>query len=64
MRTDLSEEVLARIWDYDVMPFIEDQLFGRTEELRSFRLAALRQGTDENNRAEGVPAADRDALEE
>jgi MrcB-like, N-terminal domain/AAA domain (dynein-related subfamily) len=28
MRGDLNETVLRRVWDYDVMPFLEDQLFG------------------------------------
>ena len=41
MRPDLSERVLRRIWDADVMPFLEDQLAGREDELAYFSLETL-----------------------
>ena len=56
MRDDLSEEVLKSVWKHDIMPFLEDQLFGHEEELASFELDALREGGSANNRAQGIPA--------
>jgi 5-methylcytosine-specific restriction enzyme B len=35
----LTEERLARIWEYDVYPFIEDQLYGRPDQLEQFTWA-------------------------
>jgi 5-methylcytosine-specific restriction enzyme B len=32
----LTDERLARIWEYDVYPFIEDQLYGRPDQLQQF----------------------------
>ena len=37
----LDEATLARIWRYDVYPFIEDQLYGRPDLLREFEWAAV-----------------------
>ena len=31
MKKDLDETALQQVWDYDVMPFLEDQLFGQEE---------------------------------
>ena len=54
LRPDLSEEVLARIWDADIVPFLEDQFFGRDEDLARFQLDRLREGVHEDTDAEGV----------
>lgn len=43
MRRDLSEEVLARVWEADILPFLEDQFFGRDEDLARFGLDRLRE---------------------
>lgn len=43
MRDDLSEEVLESVWRHDIMPFLEDQLFGHEEELVGFELDELRK---------------------
>jgi 5-methylcytosine-specific restriction enzyme B len=51
LREDLSQEVLARIWESDVMPFLEDQFFGREEELAEFRLERLRGAGDADDQA-------------
>ncbi len=56
MRDDLSEEVLESVWKHDIMPFLEDQLFGHEEELASFELDGLREEGSANDRAQGVPA--------
>jgi 5-methylcytosine-specific restriction protein B len=39
---DGDEAVLRRIWDYNVYPFIEDQLYGREHELAQFRWENVR----------------------
>lgn len=58
LRSDLSEEVLSRIWEYDVMPFLEDNLFGQDDELKAFELSRLRGATvtDEDDQLEGALA--------
>ena len=59
MKKDLDEAVLRRVWDYDVMPFLEDQLFGQEEELARFRLERLRGSEHADHNAEGTPAEPR-----
>lgn len=61
LREDLNEEILARIWDADVLPFLEDQFFGREEDLVHFRLDRLREAVHENPEVEGMESADRSA---
>ena len=39
---DGDETTLRRIWDYNVYPFIEDQLYGREHELAQFRWENVR----------------------
>lgn len=57
MRGDLSEVVLQRIWLYDVMPFLEEQLFGHDEELREFKLDRLLEAdNDAHDHADGAQA--------
>ncbi len=56
MRKDLSHEVLKSIWAHDIMPFLEDQLFGHEEELANYTLDSLRGEGSADDRAEGVPA--------
>jgi 5-methylcytosine-specific restriction enzyme B len=41
MREDLSELVLENVWAHDIMPFLEDQLFGHEEELANYTLENL-----------------------
>ena len=60
MKNNLDERVLQRVWDYDVMPFLEDQLYGQEEELERFKLQRLREPElkepeHENDRTEGAP---------
>jgi 5-methylcytosine-specific restriction enzyme B len=56
MKKDLNEAALQRVWDYDVMPFLEDQLFGQEEELEKFTLENLRGSEVANHKVEGIPA--------
>jgi len=41
MRPGLTDERLARIWEYDVYPLIEDQLYGRPDQLEHFGWAKV-----------------------
>ena len=38
MVEDLDEAELERIWEVDILPFLEDQLFGKEARSRRFRL--------------------------
>ena len=42
MRRDLNEDWVERIWDYSVLPYIEEQLFGQEERLAEFEYVKLR----------------------
>ena len=42
MRKDLNEEWVERIWDYSILPYIEEQLFGQEELLSEFEYVKLR----------------------
>jgi 5-methylcytosine-specific restriction protein B len=37
MKTGLDDTMLRRIWDFDVFPYIEDQLFGEPAKIEHFR---------------------------
>jgi 5-methylcytosine-specific restriction enzyme B len=70
MIRDLDEAKLERIWKADIMPFLEDQLFGHEDELETFSLDAIRSGPagispavpdepgDADDQAEGIRAED------
>lgn len=59
----LTEPGLERIWRYNVMPFLEDQLFGREGELQSFALSALRHELTADDPSAGVPEQGRAPLQ-
>ncbi|WCO68936.1 AAA family ATPase [Iamia majanohamensis] len=59
MKEDLSEGGLRRIWDHNVFPFLEDQLWGREAELAEWRWEAVRSRVRATIGAEGA-AADLD----
>lgn len=42
MQTDLSDDALRRIWTYDVLPLIEEQLWGDQDQISHWRWAAVR----------------------
>lgn len=42
MKTDLSEASLKRIWDYNVFPLIEEQLWGNDDQIALWRWDAVR----------------------
>jgi 5-methylcytosine-specific restriction protein B len=41
MRKHLDQKWLERIWQYSIMPFIEEQFFGQTEAPKAFELSRL-----------------------
>lgn len=41
MKTGLDEVTLRRIWEYNIEPFVEDQLFGDQEQIDEFRFDAV-----------------------
>ncbi|GGB86616.1 hypothetical protein N798_04080 [Knoellia flava TL1] len=41
MRPGLDKDVLRRIWEYDIEPFIEDQFFGDAPRIDRFRFAQV-----------------------
>ena len=41
MKSDLDKDGLRRIWEYNIEPLIEDQLFGRQEVIESFRFGSV-----------------------
>jgi MoxR-like ATPase len=43
MRPRLKLADVQRIWAADIMPFLEDQLFGQEEELKQYTLEAIRK---------------------
>ncbi len=43
MKDDLSEEALQRIWEFNIYPTLEELLWGRTDELDTWRWAAVRR---------------------
>ena len=42
IRKDLDEAWVKRIWDYSILPYIEEQLFGQEERLAEFEYTKLR----------------------
>lgn len=41
MKPDLDEQLMARIWRYDIEPFLEDQFFGDRSTIESYRWAKV-----------------------
>ncbi|HEU5271962.1 MAG TPA: AAA family ATPase [Jatrophihabitans sp.] len=62
MQTDLTDEALRRIWDYNVFPLIEEQLWGRDEEIVRWQWQAVRERFAEHLgvTAEPVPSSIRE----
>ena len=41
MKHDLDDDGFERVWKYNIEPFIEDQLFGKPDKIKRFRLDAV-----------------------
>ena len=61
MKDGLDGERVDRIWEHDVMPYIEEQLYGQHERLKEFELKALRGEVAEGEGdADGQDTAEQD----
>ena len=61
MRTDLDDAAVQRIWNHNVLPYIEEHLFGERDRLREFALDKLRGAGTPNSGAQGASGAAQDA---
>ena len=57
MKSNLNDAAVERIWKHSVLPYMEELLFGQTDELRKFDLDDLRA---EVNRRDTANDADED----
>lgn len=55
MKKSLSEEKVRLIWEHNVLPYIEEHLYGETDRLAEFDLEKLRRGTDTEDAATASP---------
>ena len=46
MQKGLDEQKVRLIWNYAVLPYVSERLFGETDRLREFELEALRRSAD------------------
>ena len=51
MKKDLSEEKVRLIWEHNVLPYVEEHLYGETDRLADFDLEKLRRGADTEDAA-------------
>jgi hypothetical protein len=58
LREDLDDEWVELIWEHSVLPYLEEQLLGEEERLKTFRLAALRKGTEGERKTDDGPEPD------
>lgn len=58
MKTDLNDDGFKRVWEFNIEPFIEDQLFGQSNKIKRFRLKSVldRYGpTKSDSQREPIP---------
>jgi MoxR-like ATPase len=58
LREDLDDEWVELIWEHSVIPYLEEQLLGEEDRLRSFALATLRKGVQADGDDSGGTEAD------
>ncbi|MDE2992515.1 MAG: AAA family ATPase [Chloroflexota bacterium] len=63
MKSDLTNEQVSLIWEHNVRPYVEEQLYGQRDRLAEFDLDALRgeadgAGGEQDDEAESRDAAD------
>ncbi len=51
MKKGLSEEKVRLIWKHNVLPYVEEHLYGKTDRLADFDLEKLRRGADTEDAA-------------
>ena len=60
MKPDLDEAAARRIWEYGVLPYVEERLFGERDRLADFAFDRLR-GTSAASDQDGANGGDDDA---
>ena len=55
MREGLDDKKVEMIWEHNVLPYIEERLFGKHERLADFELRKLRSGGDGGDTSKGEP---------
>ncbi len=58
MKNDLDEGKVELIWEHNVLPYIEERLFGEDKRLAEFRLASLRRETENDGQGDGADPDD------
>ena len=67
---DLSEEVVAEIWNHSVLPYVEEALIGNPDRIREFDLDRLRRNAaavpapEMSDNSDGSPADDESSRAE
>ncbi|MYE86074.1 MAG: AAA domain-containing protein, partial [Gammaproteobacteria bacterium] len=60
MREGLDDKKVEMIWEHNVLPYIEERLFGERDRLAEFELRKLRSGGDNGAASEGEQEAGSD----
>ena len=60
MKARLDDKKVEMIWEHNVLPYIEERLFGERERLADFELNKLRSGGDAGVASEGKPDSGSD----
>ena len=58
MKDGLDDEMVGDIWEHNVLPYIEERLYGEHDRLREFGLDALRSRDAGENEEDGSNAGD------
>ena len=49
MKEDLDDEMVSLIWEHNVLPYVEEQLYGEHNRMGEFDLARLRRSADRDS---------------
>jgi hypothetical protein len=58
MKQDLDADAVERIWTFSIFPYIEDQLFGRPDEIAKYRWDRVLTRLDKRLATEAARFAD------
>ncbi len=61
MKDDLDEDKLALVWKHNVLPYIEERLYGQSERLAEFNLETLRREAEGGDSRQHESGDDRSA---
>ena len=54
MKEDLDEEMVEMIWEHNVLPYVEEQLFGERDQLDEFNLDRLRHEPEDDSESDAT----------